>query len=409
LRSSTSCARGGSALLIGLFFLLVLAGLAAALGTTTVRFHGEHGRTRDDLASFCVAEAGLNEVYSTLAVRGLTPAAALDFPRELGAGTYAVELVDGREDPVLDLDRVLLRSVGGVGRTRAGVQLIAQRVPTGSFVFAAFGTRQVTLDSNVEIDSYDSTDGPYGSTPPSDWGNIGSFGTIELDSNITVLGDALVGPSGLFDDDAPGIVVTGDQEARDLDVELDAVAVPAIVSSGTRTVSGGATLAPGDYHFDALTVDSGTLRLQGPARLVVDDFVLRSNTSFEIDATGGPVEIFATGDFELRSNSSVITNTDRARDVSLSITSSNTGPSPATIEFNSNAAFTGTIYAPAAEVRVASNFEVFGAIKADAVDLSSNTLLHFDEELLYDPDAPEVYARIAWRRLSAAEVRASGL
>ena len=49
---------------------------------------------------------------------------------------------------------------------------------------------------------------------------------------------------------------------------------------------------------------------------------------------------------------------------------------------------------------------MYGAVKAYFVELASNTAIHFDEDLLYDPDAADIFERASWRRLSLAEVTA---
>jgi hypothetical protein len=42
---------------------------------------------------------------------------------------------------------------------------------------------------------------------------------------------------------------------------------------------------------------------------------------------------------------------------------------------------------------------------AKSIEMASNSQVHFDESLLYDPDAADVFERVAWRRLSRAEIR----
>lgn len=308
-------ARSGSMLVLSLILLLALGGMTASLSVLNLRMHKEHEHAREDLRAFCAAEGGLNEAYAVLLEGGIDDVRALVYPREAGAISYQVSFVDGRDDTAIDLDHVRLRCVGAAGREPAGVQLMVWHVPTGAYQFAAFGARGVLLNSNVTVDSYDPDDGPYpdGVEFVNDFGNVGSFETVAIDANVSIYGDALVGLDGAFDDDAPGVRVTGDMEAREISVEMAAVAVPSYPTSGVLSVSSAFTIPPGEHHYSALSVTSGKLKIVGPATLVVDDFLMRSNTELEIDATLGPVKIFATGDFELRSNSTVTTNTARAR------------------------------------------------------------------------------------------------
>ena len=404
---SPSAARAGSVLVVALLLLLALGSLAAAFAILNARHHDERSRSKENLKAFCVAEAGLNEAYTTLIEHGFAGVQALEYPKTSGSTTYQVQMIDGREDPSIDIDRVRLRATGSAGRDPAGVELMVWHVPTGAYEFAAFGTKGVIMHSNTSVDSFDSNDGPYDPDAPSGhWGNVGSYGTLSIDSNVTINGDTLVGPDGVFDDDSSGIEISGDHESRELTVELPVIGIPLFPTLGSLVTAGTVTIPAGDHHYTALDVNKGKLVITGPGTLVVDDLIVRAGTEVLIDATNGPVEIYATGDFELRSNSKVTTNTNHARDVSVYITSSNLAAPMSTIEFASNAEFMGTVYAPAAKIKLSSNFEVYGALKGEYVELASNTHVHFDEDLLYDPDAADIFQRASWRRLSLVEVTA---
>jgi hypothetical protein len=399
-------ASSGSILVTAMLLLLALGGLSATLSVLNLRLHREHEHAREELRAFCVAEAGVNEAYAVLQESSVTGVRALEYPRSTSAGSYQVELLDGRDDAEIDLDRIRLRSAGEAGRAPEGVQLMVWHVPTGLFRFALFGSRGVRLNSNVTVDSFDPDDGPYPDRVEyvNDFGHVGSFESIGIDANVSIYGNALVGPDGVFDDGAPNILVSGEQEAVEIDEEMPVITVPAFPSKGSLLTTT-MTLPAGDHHYRSLTLTKGTLTVQGPARLVVDSFAMLSGTNLVIDNTNGPVELYATGNFVLRSSSSILTRSGNATDFAVYITSDNvTGP--ATIELRSNAEFNGTIYAPNARIRLASNFEVFGAVKAALVELASNTRIHYDENLLYDPEAPDVFELVSWRRLSQEEIRA---
>jgi hypothetical protein len=392
--------------------MLVLGGMAAALVTVTDAFHREHEHSRANAASFYLAESGINEVYASLATVGDTATKGMAFPKALGPGTYSVDQLYGQDDDsVIRLDRVRLRSVGDGGEGPVGVELMVWKVPTGFFRWGIFGDQWVDIDSNSLVDSFDSNDGPYAIGVPyvNDFGNVGSNGDINVDANAQIYGEAMVGPSGVLDDDDPGVIIAGDTGSLTTPEPMPPIVVPAIASSGPLTVSGDLTIPQGDRHYTSLTVNGGAvLTVQGPARLVLDAAVIRSNSQWVIDASGGPVEIYATGTFEVKSHAVVKTIAQHARDISLNITSSNIIPPIETIAFKSSSQFTGTIYAPNALISLASNFTLYGAVKAAQVRMRSNSKLHFDEDLLYDPNVPQVYERLAWRPLSLPEVNELG-
>ncbi len=401
----------GAALVVVLLFLLVLGGLAATLATLGGSIHREHARSSEEARSFYAAEAGLNEVYAQLETNGEDAALALAFPRSLGHLRYTVETIRGQDDPGLRRDRIRLRAVGTAGVETVGAQLMVHKVPTGFFRWAAFGHAGVTLDSNVTIDSFDSGDGPYpGGELAGDYGNVGSNDDIAIASNTAVYGDVVVGPTGTLDDSAPGITITGDVEASLAPEPMPAVVVPPIPPSGPLSVLGEHVLPSGDHHLTSLEIDGGgVFTITGPARVVLGDTVLRSNGEWVVDASAGPVEIFATGDFVLSSNSRLRSIASRSRDVSIQISSSTSGPDPAQIALDANSDYVGTIYAPHAELELSSNFTVFGALRAESVHMNSNSALHYDEDLLYDEDVPAIYERVSWRRLSVDELRGLGL
>jgi len=397
----------GSALVLSLLVLLALGGMTTTLAVLNLRLHQEHERAREDLRAFCVAEAGLNEAFAVLQAKSVAGVRAIAYPCATSSGSYRVELLDGRDDAAIDIDRVRLRSLGEAGRGPAGAQLMVDHVPTGGFRFAIFGAEGVLLNSNTMVDSYDPTDGPYPDKVDfvSDYGNVGSYKKIAIHANVEIHGDALVGEDGVFDDDAPGILVSGDQEAGKLAIEMPAITVPSFPSKGTKTISTKTALAAGSYHYNSLSVNKGTLTIQGPATLVLDSFAMSSGTTLQIDSTNGPVKLYATGNVKIASNTKIVTNGSSARDFEVSITTNNiTGGK--VVDLNSNTRFVGTIYAPNAKLKLPSNFEVFGAVKAAFVEMASNGQIHFDEGLLYDPNLPDVFEVVSWRRLSRQEIAA---
>jgi hypothetical protein len=397
----------GSVLVLSLLLLLALGGLTATLSVLNLRLHAEHEHAREDLRAFCAAEAGLNEAYAVLQKSSVAGVRAIDYPCVTSSGSYQVELLDGRDDAAIDLDRIRLRSVGAASREPVGVQLMVDHVPTGKFRFAIFGAEGVLLNSNVTVDSYDPDDGPYPDKVEyvNGYGNVGSYKKIAIHSNVSVHGDALVATDGVYDDDAPGILVTGDQEAGKLNEDMPVIAVPSFPTNGTLLVSAAKTLPPGNYHYSSLTVGGSTLTVQGPATLVLDQFVMTSKSKLVVDTTNGPVQLYATGNVKLDSNSRIKTTSERASDFEVLITSDNvTGGK--IVDLSSNTEFMGTIYAPNARLKIPSNFKVFGALKATFVELASNSQIHFDEGLLYDPNAADIFEVVSWRRLSQEEIRA---
>ena len=385
-----------------MLLILVLGGLATALVSVTGSGYLEQRQSRDEMHAFYVAEAGLSESFAALRTNGVGAIDDYDTPQTYGSGTFEIDFLDGRDDATLGFDRLRLVSTGREGRESSRVMVMARRVPNGDFSFGVFGSEAVTLASQCFIDSYNSVDGAYAPEGDhvNDYGSVGSNGDISIDSNVEIYGDVTPGPDGIVDDNAPQTVISGSTEpARDLE-EMPAINVPVLGMSAAMTVGVDTAISAGSYHYPSLSVQSGaTLTLRGPATLVLDSMQLQSNSELIIDATNGPIEIFVTGDFDLRSNSIVQTISNRSRDISIKVTTDTSVPGN-TVALNSNCDFVGSIYAPNAEVTIESNFRVFGAVKAEMVHLASNSRVHFDEDLMFDDLEHADLERIAWRIVS---------
>ena len=405
--------RRGAALVYASILAVAMVTLGMALlmmnlGTGKLRV-----QTRDLQRSFYAAEAGLSDAYMRLTEGALAlpePDAPVfvgtsDAPIALGTGSYWVEIEE------LDIRSYSLRSTGTDGRAEDRLELVLAQAPNGFFQYAAFGADGVVLDSNAFIDSYDSALGAYvdqiqgGTDYAKENGHVGSNQDIDLGSNTEIHGDATPGPGHVVDDSAPGAYVSGSTDPADEEFEMVPIDVPVIPSSGTLPGGSSVTLGPGEIHYDKIQMMGGTqLTIVGPAVLVADDFTMMANSELIFETSGGPVELYGTGDFVLKSNSVVTTLSDSAVDVALLLSGDNMGAGPHdTVELSSNSEYIGAIYAPNAEFSLGSNFDVYGSVICGFLDLSSNGEIHFDEALLYDGwGASDDYEAALWRRLGDA-------
>lgn len=407
--------RRGSALLIVIVFVSLIAGL----GTALVGFDLQTGRSRRGVASeqraFYASEAAINEAYAAMLGGALDPALGetltlgeVGAPRTLGTSTHWAQVTR------LDARRY---SVVGTGRDAGSLvrhEAILSHAPNGLFQYAAFGRDGVRLDSNAFIDSYDSMLGGYaaqvaaGTDYAREAAVVGSNADVRLMSNTVIHGDCHPGPGGALYATAPGILVTGSTDPATQPVDLPAIPPPAALSLGDSNLTADITLGPGIVRYDDLSVGGGaTLTIQGPAQLVVDNFRMSSGTVLVLDASSGPIELHSAHDFDLESNTTVVTQSDSAVDVKLFLSGDNRVSDPtlrADISLASNAAFIGAIYAPNAEVQLGSNFEIYGSVMAGLLDLSSNGRIHFDEALLYDGTGVErEFVTMLWRPLGRSE------
>lgn len=401
--------RRGAALVYATVLAIVMAGMCIALLGVNMSTSRVRVQTQNAQRAFYAAEAGLSDAFMQMDESLIDPPQAApvylgtaDAPVPYGSSSYWVVMTR------LDSRSYSLASTGADGRFQDRLELILSEEPTGFFQYAAFGADGVLLNSNAFIDSYDSGLGSYdsqiqgGNEFARENGTIGSNGDINLRANTEIHGDAIPGPGHVVDDSASNVYISGSTDPAEAEFPMPPIEVPTIPSSGALRGTSTITVGPGLVHYSSILMMGGsTLRVVGPATFVVDDFVMRSNTNLVFDATGGPIELYGTGDFVLESNSTVTTIADTALGVTLLLSGNNQTPGGSDrVSLSSNSDFIGAIYAPNATFRLGSNFDIFGSIICRRLDLASYGEIHFDEALLYDGwGSTDEYEPALWRRL----------
>lgn len=404
LRTTGSGGRRGLAIVTVTVLLLVVMTLLGVLFRGLSSAHREHLQYRDGLRALYVAEAGLGEALLDFELGGSGALGSAEDPRSFGTAAFWVDVED------LGLRVTALRSTGIDGTSRERLELVVRTVPDGDFQYAAFGKEGVALSPSAFVDSYDSSLGSYDSQYESsaghagEHGNVGSDGDIVLLTNSEIWGNATPGPDREVVFAGPNATVSGTTQAAEEPLVFPPITVPMIPSEGQLNPNRGQPLVlTGDHHFQGVLVRPGAgIHVQGPARIVIDDLHLRSNSELVLDTTTGPVEIYCTGNVVLDSNSDLSTVTDRPRDASLLITSNNVdGTPPDVVELGSNSTFTGVIYAPDAHLNFTARFEVFGSVVARRVTMTANSAIHYDISLLFDDDpGNDVLETVSWRPIA---------
>lgn len=407
--------RRGVSLVAVCLLMVGLAVMSLALFTVVNSTTKAQRATREEVNARYVAEAGLSVAMLQLgqgADLAEVNAGSQQAPVAYGDASYWVEAVD------LGNDLYTLTATGIENGVGSRLDLVVREATDTFYVWAAFGDEGLNMSSNVRTDSYNSSLGPYtdqdvnGSGSSSyalTNGHIGSNHNIHADSNVKVHGNATPGPSGTatFTDNA---IVTGSTTpAADL-VDLPPIVVPSVPSFGNASFKNSGTspfgnnVPAGDYGFGSVTVDTTQLVIHGPATLVFDSLLIKSNAGITFDTTDGPIELYVLTDFTMDSNTFMKPDNDIPADLEIKLLSDNIiDPGQLVdfdheIQFDSNAEVYGTIYAPNAKIKLDSNFELFGSLVARRLEIDSNTRIHFDEALLEaNQDGEHNLELVAWR------------
>lgn len=233
--------------------------------------------------------------------------------------------------------------------------------PSSLFDFAVFAKDSIKLNGNPGdiVDSFNSTNGAYDPATAGLKGHIGTNsignGDVALIGNVTVKGDATIGPGGTPGDVislGPNTTITGNQTAATAPYSFEAPEATG-TNLGDVSISGQTT-----YTLASGTYTMSSLKIGGQAQL----------------APTGPVKIYVTGEVDL-GGQGVATSGNLPANFQLYVTTD------ASVKLAGGSALYGAIYAPLSDVKNTGGATVFGAIVADEYDQSGGGSLHFDEAL----------------------------
>jgi len=311
---TSSNRRRGVSLVAVSMLITGVAVMSLALVTMVESSQSAERGTRNQTNARYVAEAGLSVAMMRLS-NGVDieelDLGTKDEPVEYGSANYWIEAKD------VGGSLFELTSTGVENQVGSQIELVVRAVSQDTTAWAAFGDEGLTVNGSTLVDSYDSRLGTYEEQAtngnPSNAharsnGHVGSNANISARASSTVHGNATPGPEGTVSITGHASVSGSTVPAADL-IGLAPVEVPEAPSVGDMVFDGsgsgafGAYIPAGTYHLGDVEVDVASLTIVGPATLVFDSLQVRSNSEVWIDASGGPVEIFVLGDFELASNS----------------------------------------------------------------------------------------------------------
>lgn len=244
-----------------------------------------------------------------------------------------------------------------------------------AFKNAGFGDEEITLENNVTIDSYDSSQGSYDSTHQDSDGdlrtNATEEGKVTLTGSVDVYGDIMVGPGG-----SPAVVqgtgYTGEIKVASSSFPLPSVEVPSGKYRGSKYIWFMNVLRPGVYRN--VTVDGGICVLR-KGNYVMENFTVKNGGIVITINWKSPTKIFITNSLNFN-NGAYINSNQRPEKLSIY------GADSATSFNMSNGvdAFVA-LYAPKATVTMDDYVDFYGGIAVNKINMSNNSNLHHDRSL----------------------------
>jgi len=378
--------RCGSAIPLVVVAIIVL--LAMGVGLLSLGFNGRvyTARNASGIKARCAADAGLAmalyEMNQKLQVK----------PYNEGILPHAIEVKLPYSDQVCsykvtgNLGSYVITSFGRSGQAQRAVRAtIGLQSP---FNDAILTKESLILKSGTTIDGYNSDDLTETDIELSIGSQSAAKDSVVLNSGVTVEGDVFVAPGADLDTAIKdlGATVTGDKHTGE-QVTLPPVTAPPLPNKATDISAKGATVTitpanNGIYtaidlrtagHPGILEISGGdvVLHVTGDINLGQDCEIVVKN-----DAT---LKIYSDGDIVCANGSSI--NTEAPPEAAATLQLFATGTEAQFFDVKAKSEWTGTIYAPDADVDLYAGGDVYGSIVAHDFEFKAGGDFHYDKAL----------------------------
>lgn len=270
---------------------------------------------------------------------------------------------------------------GAVSRT------VNAKFSQGSQLFnmGVFADQWLRFTGNAQIDSYNSTSGPYGGLNRFNNGDAGTNGAgsvvVTLSGNAAVKGDVFIGQGGntVTNISTSGnAVILGSRSTLNAPVPLIQITAPnGLPNRGALNVSSNSSITiSSNGQYSSISV-SGNARItiSGNVKIYVTGAVSISGNGRITIPAGSECELYCGGNVSFSGNG-FVNSTQNPH--SLKIFGLD---SCSSITNSGNGNYYGTLYARNAAISVTGNGEIFGAMVGDTLQDSGNGNIHYDESL----------------------------
>ena len=424
LHQPRSAARRGSAMIAGIFVVLVVSILSMSYLQLSLSRNRENNGSVDAKRAFFMAEAGIAEGYAALVAGKSGVVASPEEPAVYGNGVFWVEAT------ALSPTRVQLHATGLSGTGRDSLTVVVERTTRTLADYGIFGDDEIRVGLGAAIETYDSRvadedNAGIGIIVKTVDGLIYGDGTSRLrvgsNGDITFIGGR-VGFGNEIDGDVipgpghsvvigPGVTITGSTAPAENSVIVDTVDVPQARPAGAFS-----HIRPDTYDhdpalvkYDSMSISAGRVVLHGPMKLVTGDLTLSSGATLDFDTTNGPIRMYVQGRVDLDEGSFLDSQHDDPTQLMIVLgavdTDNGDGSWDRKIRIESSGEFHGFVYSPGAQVRINPTLAYHGSVVAKRLVIEPGATLNFDEALLdILPDGSQIDSDlISWRFVELPE------
>ncbi len=264
-----------------------------------------------------------------------------------------------------------------LGHDTTSVTKAATAIHGGGICAGIWSMHRIHAMGHVSTDSYDSSEGAYGTGNIYLNGDLCSDQDVDLDGDVNIGGDVMYGPyyDLTINGGAYSIAgVTGPQNRPFPIPTIDMIAAAANNDNDTipRTdVQNRDPFGAWPWHLwnvrgsDTLTLNGGTYYLNSVTLESSAQIIITGPTTFYID---GPADFSGNGILNATQDPS-------------NLTIYSTGP---LLTISGNATFYGAVIAPNTDVVFGGNSQIYGTVLAHSVKFTGNIEIHVDTNLVND-------------------------
>jgi len=417
-------ARRGSAMIAGIFVVLVVSTLSMSYLQLSMNRSRENATSVDAKRAFYMAEAGLAEGYVALVSGQSGVIGSPDSPAVYANGVFWVEATS------LSPTRTQLRSTGLAGTGRDSLTVVVERTTRTLAEFGLFGDEGVQVGIGATIKAYDSRMTEEVDPVPIGERTIGEASDINQDlvfgngtsrlrvgsnQDITFIGDRAV--STIIDGDVvpgplgsvvmgPGVSVTGSTVPAASTADLNVVSAPSARDAGSFVYGNvGQTFIhePARCLYDTFRVAGGTVVIEGPAEIGINQLLLASGAELTFDTSGGPIRLYVAERLVFASGSTLSSTQPDPTQLMIAVSAADgvagDGSNIKAVDIDAGGEFHGFIYSPLADLRLNADLDYYGTMIGKKIQLAPSSTLHYDEALLdlFTDGSQIATDMLAWR------------
>lgn len=377
----------GSAIPLAVVAVLILLAMGTGLLSMGLNSRTFATRSTSDITARCAADAGLTMALFQMNQKlNAQPWSESTLPRSIDE---SLPYCDATFSYAVTGDLVNGYRVTSIGRSDQAQRTVSATLELrGLFEYAILTKETLILKPDTLVDGYNSQDPLDTDVDVEISTQSTADSSVILNAGVIVDGDITVGVGG---DPETGIkdlgATTGDQLSAIMEEPLPLITPPALPDMGTNIIATGetVTLTPADSgQYDNIFIKNvdtaGVVEISGgDVVLYITGDIELGESSELVVKDGSSLTVYIDGDIHCRTNSGI--NAEFPPEDPTKFQLYGTSETQQFFDIKAKSDWSGTIYAPNADVILYAKGDFYGSIVSNTFELKSGGNYYYDEAL----------------------------